>query len=86
MLPLGTAYVDDGDKCEDDGPRDHGVPNDADVIRDIRDDGDSNEPKTLRMGNRVSVCLYNVFRNTSAFASNLCFRCHVVAETYEELE
>ena len=60
-LPLGTAYVDDGDKCEDDGPRDDGVPNDADVLRDIRDDGDNNEPTTLRMGNRVSVCLYIFF-------------------------
>ena len=57
-LPLGTAYVDDGDKCEDDGPHGDDGPNDDDVLRDIRDDGDNNAPKTLRMGNRVSVCLY----------------------------
>ena len=49
--------MDDGDKCEDDGPHDDG-PNDDDVLRDIRDDGDNNEPKTLRMGTRVSVCLH----------------------------
>ena len=62
-LPLGTAYVDDGDKCEDDGPRGDDGPNDDDVLRDIRGDGDNNEPKTLRMGNRVSVCLYIFFLN-----------------------
>ena len=101
MLPLGTAYVDDGDKCEDDGPRDDDAPNDDDVLRDIRDDGDSNEPKTLRMGTRVSVCLHNhtslcwqhlnticinVFWNTSTLTSKLSFRCHAVAETYEQLK
>ena len=58
---MGTAYVDDGDKCEDDGPHGDDGPNDDDVLRDIRGDGDNNEPKTLRMGNRVSVCLYIFF-------------------------
>ena len=53
--------MDDGDKCEDDGPRDDDGPNDDDVLRDISDDADNNEPKTLRMGNRVSECLYNAF-------------------------
>ena len=46
-MPLEPPpYVDDGGKCEDE------MPNDG-----ILDD-DSSGPKTLRMGTRVSVCLY----------------------------
>ena len=51
-MPLEPPpYVDDGEKFEDDMP-DDGIL-----------DEDSNEPKTMRMGTRVSV-VYQWFWNT----------------------